>query len=103
MLRQTAEITRKKTLTEKVELIKRKKACWSCSETGYRSANCTVRKKCLVDSICIKYHHESFHQAHAEGIIFHAPITNKKPESVNEPLNNLQVNEGKFWSISKLV
>ena len=30
------------------------------------------RNRCIVDSACDKYHHESLHQAHVDGITFHA-------------------------------
>ena len=39
---------------------------------GHRSADCTLQKKCMVDSACDKYHYESLHQAHVHRINFHA-------------------------------
>ena len=47
-----------KTPVEKIELIKSKRACWSCLKVGHRSADCKIRKKCSLDSNCNKYHHE---------------------------------------------
>ena len=43
-----------KALTEKVELIKSKQACWSCLKVGHQSADCNIRKRCSVDDSCNK-------------------------------------------------
>ena len=55
-----------------MELLKLKRTCWSCLKGGHQSIDCTQQKRCMVDSACDKYHHESLHQAHVGGITFHA-------------------------------
>lgn len=56
----------------KVQLIKEKRACWSCLKIGHRSIDCRQRKKCNSDG-CQKFHHESLHVAHIQGIAFYLP------------------------------
>ena len=56
-------------------------------------------KKCSLDSNCNKYHHESLHQAHVDGITFHATIPTQKQQSENEAssiclLQLMKVNSG---------
>ncbi|CAB4039164.1 RNA-directed DNA polymerase from transposon BS, partial [Paramuricea clavata] len=56
----------------KVQLLKEKRACWSCLKIGHRSIDCRQRKKCNSDD-CSKYHHDSLHVAHVQGVAFHIP------------------------------
>ncbi len=56
----------------KVQLLKEKQACWSCLKIGHRSIDCRQRKKCNSDD-CSKYHHDSLHVAHVQGVAFHIP------------------------------
>ncbi|CAB3989230.1 RNA-directed DNA polymerase from transposon BS [Paramuricea clavata] len=42
----------------KVQLLKEKRACWSCLKIGHRSIDCRQRKKCNSDD-CSKYHHDA--------------------------------------------
>ena len=91
-----------KTPRGKVELLKLKMACWSCSKGGHRSIDCTQRKNCAVDSACDKYHDESFHQAHVDAITFHAATVMEKSKVSRSDsclLQLMRVNSGTSPSI----
>ena len=60
----------------KVQLLKEKRACWSCLKIGHRSIDCRQRKKCNSDD-CSKYHHDSLHVAHVQGVAFHIPYVSR--------------------------
>lgn len=66
-----------KTPEEKVRLLKEKRGCWSCLKSGHRSIDCKARKRCNIEG-CLKFHHQSLHLAHAQGIVFHTPAIAKK-------------------------
>ena len=56
---------------QKVEVVENNRLCFACLETGHRSINCRIRRKCGVDG-CTKLHHCSLHQGSVEGINFHS-------------------------------
>ena len=68
--------------TEKVKLLKDKRACWSCLKLGHRSVDCNTRKKCT-ETGCEKYHHHSLHEANQQGLILHAVKHNDS--NTNDP------------------
>lgn len=69
-----------KTPEEKIQLLKEKRACWSCLKSGHRSVDCRSRKRCNVEN-CLKFHHESLHLAHVQGVAFHTPAAATKAGS----------------------
>ena len=57
--------------SQKIELIRDNRLCYSCLCTGHRSAQCRSRKKCGIDE-CVKIHHNSLHPGSVEGLGFHS-------------------------------
>ena len=85
-----------------MEIFKPKRACWSSMKIGHQSVDCTLQKKCTVDSTCDKYYHESFHQAHVDGIMFHATtVTEETKDSWSDSclLQLMRVSSGTTPSI----
>ena len=59
-------VFQEKTPEDKIRLVKEKRACWSCSESGHRSRNCKLRERCGIDG-CLKFHHPLLHLAQYKG------------------------------------
>ena len=55
---------------EKVNLLKSKRACWSCLQPAHRFADCSAKVSCSTNG-CDKNHHSSLHDAHVQGLVFH--------------------------------
>ena len=60
-----------KSISERMELLKDKKACWSCLKTGHSIRDCKKKKTCGENG-CTLNHHKTLHEE-------------KKGETVNEP------------------
>ena len=45
---------------DRIELVKEKRACWSCLYTGHKSSNCYFKKKCNIDD-CNRRHNKLLH------------------------------------------
>ena len=54
---------------ERVKVVSSARACWSCLRRNHKSAECRSRSRCTKDD-CTKFHHESLHEAHIQGINF---------------------------------
>ena len=54
---------------QKLKLLKESRACWSCLRPRHRAAECRSKVPCPIDD-CGKFHHESLHAAHVEGVRF---------------------------------
>ena len=50
---------------DRIELVKEKRACWSCLYTGHKSSNCFFKKKCNIDD-CNRRHNEMLHMEEVE-------------------------------------
>ena len=50
-----------KPLSERMELLKEKKACWSCLKSGHLSRDCKRKKNCG-ESGCTSNHHKTLHE-----------------------------------------
>ena len=59
-----------KDATEKLQLVKEHRACWTCLRTGHRSSVCYYRSVCGVDG-CKMYHHQILHECQVKGLSFH--------------------------------
>ena len=91
---QDCRVYQEKTPQEKINLLKEKRACWSCLKVNHRSIDCMFKKQCTQDG-CVKYHHESLHQAHVQGIAFHSIFTSTNPRKSDKCLLQLmQVTTG---------
>ena len=55
---------------DKIQLVRDNRACFSCLKVGHRAWDCRGKKKCSHDG-CDRHHHESLHEAHANGTVFH--------------------------------
>ena len=47
-------------IKDRIELVKEKRACWSCLYTGHKSSNCYFKKKCNIDD-CNRRHNKLLH------------------------------------------
>ena len=50
-----------KTIDEKTNFLKEKRACWSCLKPGHRQRICRMKRDCSVNG-CTKRHHPSIHE-----------------------------------------
>ena len=50
-----------KTIDEKKNLLKEKRACWSCLKPGHRQRTCRMKRDCGVNG-CTRRHHPSIHE-----------------------------------------
>ena len=75
------DIFLKKSVNERIEIIKETNACWSCLKVGHQSAWCWFRKKCT-ESDCNMFHHKLLHQDQTEGTALHTNPSNT-PADVN--------------------
>ena len=64
---------------ERVELLSKHNACFSCLKPYHRSSQCWKKVKCGVEQ-CEKMHHESIHEAHKQGLVLRASNTDKDLE-----------------------
>ena len=55
----------------RVKIVGEAKACWSCLKLYHRSADCRSRRQCGKDG-CTKFHHETLHEAHVNGVDFNS-------------------------------
>ena len=50
-----------KTADERMDLVKKHRACWTCLRTGHNQYRCFKKKECIVDG-CSEMHHPTLHQ-----------------------------------------
>ena len=59
-----------KSPSDRVDLVRKHKACFSCLVQGHTSKFCNRNFKCKEEG-CGMHHHQLLHEAHASGIAFH--------------------------------
>ena len=59
----------------RIDLINSHRACYSCLKPSHYAKNCQLAKKCGKES-CVKRHHETLHEAHVQGLVLRASMTN---------------------------
>lgn len=59
-----------KSPTERMQLVKEHRACWSCLKIGHRSSYCRSRRRCN-EGDCNLFHNRLLHECHTQGIAFH--------------------------------
>ena len=71
----TAECNEYERMTpeEKLNILRDKRACWSCLRIGHRFSDCRSKEPCNEDG-CKMFHHRSLHECQTHGFRFHAAI-----------------------------
>eukprot|EP00794_Sanderia_malayensis_P021205 gene21205-23287_t len=68
---------------DRVKILRENRACFSCLRIGHRSSDCEYRKQCDLEE-CTMYHHQSLHEAHVAGAIFHSVAAHSKSSRITE-------------------
>ncbi|XP_045127294.1 uncharacterized protein LOC123513898 [Portunus trituberculatus] len=73
--------------SDKVEVVKRNRICFSCLKGSHMSKKCWSKRPCNIVSDgqrCGKDHHPLLHEAYIEGLMFHMTLTGKLESRVRD-------------------
>ena len=77
---------------EKVDAVKKNRACFYCLQVGHGARQCLNKKPCgqvTGGNSCKGSHHQLLHAAHVEGLIFHSKIFVVNASNVDRPITVL--------------
>ena len=78
-----------KSPSEKVDLVRKNNACFALLELGHVSKGCKQNFKCKEEN-CGLGHHQSLHEAHASGVVFHSSVASSSIWKSTDTLLQLQ-------------